>query len=253
MKNKLLFGGDAIERNMTIQSYADTGKRLPDQAIIVSGFEYGLANMAAFLSQVMVDGIYVDECSSLTSMSENKCKELSEEEKWAIPIDKWQSEVQEYSLRNWNYKEQLIEFVNGGMNRLEYHDSNIKIDYDFIHSISGIFRVDCHDVDTDGIRGNCPSSTKGAVRGMSERRTAFSVALGTLRIPRLREMEAVQTTLEYFKERKEGFMENLLLYRRGEEFYPSQRCTCIDFVFSTHILYLITPFHNSVRLSFLYR
>eukprot|EP00956_Cyclotella_meneghiniana_P042405 scaffold248444_cov71-Cyclotella_meneghiniana.AAC.11 len=65
--------------------------------------------MAAFLSQVMVDGIYVDECSSLTSMSENKCMELSEEEKWAIPIDKWQSEVQEYSLRNWNYKEQLIE------------------------------------------------------------------------------------------------------------------------------------------------
>ena len=232
MKNKVLFGGDTIERNMTIQSYADTGKRLPDQAIIISGFEYGLANMAAFLSQVMVDGIYVDECSSLTSMSENKCMELSEEEKWAVPIDKWQSEVQEYSLRNWNYKEQLIEFVNGGMNRLEYHDSNIKIDYSFIHSVSGVFRVGCHDVDTEGRRGNCPSSTKGTVRGMSERRTAFSVALSILRIPRLREMEVVQTTLENFKEFKEGFVENLLLYRSGEEFYPSQRCTCIVLVFS---------------------
>ena len=223
MGTKLLFAGDNLERNVTIVSYNERGKRLPDRAIIISGFEYGLANMAAFLAQAIVDGIYPDECSKLTSMSENKCQALTEEERWAVAIEKWLT-VQDYSFRNWDYKEQLVAYVDGGMNRLEYH-SGSRVDYSFIHSVSGVFRVDCHDVEDDGKSGSqCRSTSSGVIKDISQRRIAFSMALSALRIPRLREVELMETTLEYLKERKDGFVDNLLLFKRGNNLYASQRC-----------------------------
>lgn len=222
MMKKVLFAGDELERNMTIVSYSDRGKRLPDQAIIISGFEYGLANMAAFLAQVMVDGIYSDECFLLSSTTENQCESLSEGERWAVPITKWQT-VQDYTFGNWDYKTQLVEYVNAGMNRLEYNPDS-KVDYSFIHSVSGIFSVGCHAVDSEGERGSCPSSSSGVVDKISQRRAAFSMALSALNIPRLREVELVDTTLEYLIGRKDGFVNNLLLFNRGEEIYHSQRC-----------------------------
>lgn len=250
MKNKLLFAGDNIERNMTIEIYSDRGKRLPDQAIIVSGFEYGLANMAGFLAQVMVDGIYADKCSTISAMPEAKCESLSEEERWAVPINKWQT-VQDYSFRGWDYKEQLVEYVNGGMNRMEY-TLDRKVDYSFIHSVSGVFTIGCHDVDSEGSRGNCPSSSSGIVKNLSERRTAFSMALSALRIPRLREVELVDTTLGYLKGRKDGFVNNLMLYQSGESFYPSQRCKsiiCHDRVSFTLRIYRFSRYYAEYSAS----
>jgi hypothetical protein len=229
MQNKLLIAGDNIERNMTVKVYSDRGKRLPDQAIIISGFEYGLANMAAFLAQAMVDGIYSDECSVLSSMAENQCSSLSEKERWAIPIKSWQK-VQDYSNSNWDYKQQLVDYVDRGMNRLEYNPDHRKIDYGFIQSVSGVYQSGCHDVDSEGNIGSCPSSSSGLVGKMSQRRTAFATALSALCIPRLREIEIVKTTLEYLKGRKEGFVDNLLLYKRGEDLYPSQRCELCGFI-----------------------
>ena len=225
MKSKLLFAGDNIERNRTIEVYSDRGKRLPDQAIIISGFEYGLANMAGFLAQIMVDGIYADQCSKLTATSEANCESASEEERWAVPIKQWQT-VQDYSFRDWNYKDKLVEYVNGGMNRLEY-DPNSKFDHSFINSVSGVFTIGCHDVNSEGSRGSCPSSSSGVVKDISQRKTAFSKALSALRIPRLREFELVDATLDHLKGRKDGFVDNLMLYKRGEGFYPSQRCECV--------------------------
>jgi hypothetical protein len=222
LRNKSLFAGDNIERNMTIEVYSDRGKRLPDQAIIISGFEYGLANVALLLAQIMVDGIYADQCSILSSMPENKCAALSEKDRWSVPMKKWLT-VQDYSFGDWDYKEQLVEYVNRGMNRLEYNPDS-EVDYSFVHSVSGVFTVGCHDVDSEGKTGRCPQFSSGAVTRMSQRRTAFSMALSALCIPRLREVELRDATLDYLKGRKEGFTQNLLLYKSGEDFYPSQRC-----------------------------
>lgn len=222
LRNKSLFAGDNIERNMTIEVYSDRGKRLPDQAIIISGFEYGLANVALLLAQIMVDGIYADQCSILSSMPENKCAALSEKDRWSVPMKKWLT-VQDYSFGDWDYKEQLVEYVNRGMNRLEYNPDS-EVDYSFVHSVSGVFTVGCHDVDSEGKTGRCPQLSSGAVERMSQRRTAFSMALSALCIPRLREVELIDATLDYLKGRKEGFTQNLLLYKSGEDFYPSQRC-----------------------------
>jgi len=57
----VLFAGDENERIVDVTR----DPRNPHHAkipITVFGYEYGLANMAAFLSQVMVDGIYDDAC-----------------------------------------------------------------------------------------------------------------------------------------------------------------------------------------------
>eukprot|EP00804_Cyclotella_cryptica_P017910 CCRYP_001289-RA/>CCRYP_001289-RA protein AED:0.06 eAED:0.06 QI:88/1/1/1/1/1/6/58/1097 len=231
IENKLLFAGDDMERNRTLVSYTDRGKRNPDQAIIVSGFEYGLANMAAYLSQVMVDGIYADKCSTLSSTTEAGCETLTEEERWDVPMKDWQR-VQEYFSGGWDYRQQLVEYVDGGMNRMEYLEGE-KVDYEFIQSVSGVFRIGCHNVDSMGESNGCPSSSSsssGVLENMSQRRTAFSTVLSVLRIPRLREVEVVQTTLEYLKGRKEGFEENLLLYKSGDQFYRSQRYLFDDMV-----------------------
>jgi hypothetical protein len=227
MENQLLFAGDDIERNLTIVSFDERGRPLPDQAIIVSGFEYGLANMAGFLAQAMVDGIYSDKCATLTSMTEEKCESLSEEERWNVPIKKWADQIQSYSSGQWDYKQQLVDFVDGGMNRLECID-NSKVDYSFIHSVSGVFNIGCHTVDYTGKGSGCPKS--GVVGNISQRRTAFSTALSALRIPRLREVELVDDTLDYLKGRKQGFEEDLLLYKNGEDFYRSQRYLFDDMV-----------------------
>lgn len=57
----VLFAGDDVERYANITRDAQN-KNEPKREIRIFGYEYGLANMAAFLSQAMVDGIYDDAC-----------------------------------------------------------------------------------------------------------------------------------------------------------------------------------------------
>ena len=57
----VLFAGDENVRYADITLDARNPNQ-PKRPIQIYGFEYGLANMAAFLSQAMVDGIYADAC-----------------------------------------------------------------------------------------------------------------------------------------------------------------------------------------------
>lgn len=54
----VLFAGDDVERRINVTLHPKDPKR----PFAIHGFEYGLANMAAFLSQAMVDGIHGDAC-----------------------------------------------------------------------------------------------------------------------------------------------------------------------------------------------
>mmetsp|Transcript_949 Transcript_949/g.2041 ORF Transcript_949/g.2041 Transcript_949/m.2041 type:complete len:1224 (-) Transcript_949:127-3798(-) len=61
----VLFAGDDTERQMDVD-LDPRNSQAEKRPITVYGYEYGLANMAAFLSQVMVDGIYDDACDELS-------------------------------------------------------------------------------------------------------------------------------------------------------------------------------------------
>lgn len=115
--------------------------------------------------------------------------------------------------RPFNYDERLIEFVESGMNVNDYYPNKRKDD-SFIVGVSSIVNRGCH-----------KESECGAVHNLSLRKTAFAKVLSALRIPIPRELQLVETALDFLKSKKEGFETNLLQYQElSGSFSPSTRC-----------------------------
>jgi len=121
--------------------------------------------------------------------------------------------------RPFNYDERLIEFVESGMNVNDYYP-NKKKDDSFIVGVSSIVNRGCH-----------KESECGEVHNLSLRKTAFAKVLSVLRIPIPRELQLVETALDFLKSKKEGFEANLLQYQElSGSFLPSTRYQFDDFV-----------------------
>ena len=199
-----------------------------NRTMTIRGFEYGLANIATFISQIMIDGIYDDVC-----LPNVTCETpYDEDQLWKAAMSNWATNVQQYSSSadfggndgdGWNYQEKLVEFVNGGMNLFEYYPEIQKVDtdvdYAFIHAVSSIVSLGCADA------LNCEKKEPVVDIKLPQRRSAFTIALSALHIPTMRSELVVEQTLQHLKSAKEGFEMNLLLFNRNGEIFPSQRYT----------------------------
>ena len=196
----------------------------------------------------------VDFCASPQVVCESNDEDLL----WSVAMLEWAERVQRYHRSSayddddeddddggssssssrvvWDYGEKLIEFVEGGMNSFEYYPrgeggggggADDMDRYSFIDAVSSIVDRGCHDAP------NC-EPYGGAVDKLSERRTAFAVALSALNIPTLRTELVVKQALDHLRSRKDGFESNLLLYKRDGGIYPSHRYKFDGFVNSIH-------------------
>jgi hypothetical protein len=134
----------------------------------------------------------------------------------------WAERIQQYSANKngtsiWDYKEHLVQFVNEGMNMYEYYTDKVDTDRynSFIHAVSSIVDRGCHN------SPYCPQG--GPVDKLSQRRSAFTVALSALNIPAMRTELVVEQALDHLISRRDRIETNLLLYKTAQGFYPSQR------------------------------
>jgi hypothetical protein len=196
----------------------------------------------------------VDFCATPQAV----CTSNDEDMLWSVAMLEWSERVQRYhrpSSRDddddddggsssssrvvWDYGEKLIEFVEGGMNSFEYYYPGGEgggggaddMDHSFIDAVSSIVDRGCHDAPY------CeqPYFGNGAVVDkLSERRTAFAVALSALHVPTFRTEIVVEQALDHLRSRKDGFESNLLLYKRDGGIYPSHRYKFDGFVDSIY-------------------
>jgi hypothetical protein len=82
--------------------------------------------------------------------------DATNELKWTIAMFEWADRIQRYSSTKWSYEEQLIEFVDGGMN-----------DDSFIDSVGRILTNGCHE-------SGCSTNE---VRDAEQRRANFYLIL----------------------------------------------------------------------------
>ena len=152
------------------------------------------------------------------------CQEHDEDLLWSIAMFEWAERIQQYNTPEWDYKTQLVEFVNNGMNMFEYYANKGRTDVDnaFVHAVSSIVHRGCHN------DGDC-SPYPGPVHELVQRRLAFGMVLNALNIPTIRKELVVEQTLDHLKSGKEGIEGSLLMYKRGKGFFPSQRYKFDDF------------------------
>jgi hypothetical protein len=188
----------------------------------------------------------LDFCRNPQSVCESNDEDLL----WSVAMLEWAERVQRYRRSSpssssyndedndyyddgvWDYGGKLVEFVDGGMNALIYYPDNEEFEEhrdSFIDAVSSIVDRGCH------YAPNCePNYGIGKVAKLSERRTAFTVALSALRVPTMRNELMTEQALEHLRSRKDGFEANLLLYKRDEGIYPSQRYKFDGLVESIH-------------------
>jgi len=145
----------------------------------------------------------------------------TEDLRWTVAMFEFAERVQRYSETNWDYKEKLIEFVNNGLNLNEFYP--FELDHSFIDAVSSIVDRGCHNAP------NC-SPFEGEVNKLRQRREALTIALSALQIPKFREQQVKETTLEHMKSRKSGFEETLLRYKRQGSSILSERYLYDDFM-----------------------
>ncbi len=145
----------------------------------------------------------------------------TEDLRWTVAMFEFAERVQRYSSSNWDYKEKLVEYVTNGMNLNEYYP--FELDNSFIHAVSSIVDRGCHNAP------NCLPYV-GEVNKLSQRREAFTIALSALKIPKFREQQVIDTTLEYMKASKSSFEEILLRYKRQGSSLLSERYLFDDFI-----------------------
>jgi len=187
------------------------------------------------------------------------CEEHNEDLLWSIAMFEWAERIQRYSTAEWDYKKQLVQFINGGMNMFEYYPDRINTDRDhaFIHAVSSIVDRGCH------VPSDC-SPYPGPVNKLVQRRLAFGLALSALNIPKMRSELVVEQVLDHLKSKRKGIEDNLLMYKRGKETFQSQRYKFDDFynaiyrfskpydasntAYLTNITYFKSPDHDPLHL-----
>lgn len=165
----------------------------------------------------------INFCTNPSSICEGT--ETDEDLLWSVAMFEWAERIQQYTSEEWgSYKENLVKFVNGGMNMYEYYSQKTftDVDNEFIHAVSSIVDRGCH---------NGPECDlyPGPVNKLSQRRQAFTVALSALHIPLSRNELVVEQVLDHLQSKRRGVENNLLLYKRGTGKYPSQRYKFDDF------------------------
>mmetsp|Transcript_29382 Transcript_29382/g.69883 ORF Transcript_29382/g.69883 Transcript_29382/m.69883 type:complete len:1241 (+) Transcript_29382:412-4134(+) len=168
-------------------------------------------------------GTYADVNFCVTP--EAICLGNDEDMMWSVAMFKWAETVQRYSSRNdktgetWDFKEELVKFVNGGMNTFEYYSEKTFTDVDnvFIHKLSAVSNQGCHDLP------ECSPFINVTVPNLGERRTAFTIALSALQIPTMRHELNVEQALGHLIERKGTIEANILAYRTSNGFSKSLR------------------------------
>jgi len=145
----------------------------------------------------------------------------TEDLRWTVAMFEFAEKVQRYSNSNWDYKQKLVEYVSGGMNLNEYYPFDL--DHSFIHAVSSIVDRGCHNAP------NCLPYV-GEVTKLPQRREALTIALSALKVPKFREQQVIDTTLEYMKSSKSGFEETLLRYKRQGYSVLSERYRFDDFM-----------------------
>lgn len=168
----------------------------------------------------------VDFCES----PEQVCLTNDEDRMWTVAMFEWAERIQRYSStkgkRGFNYAEELVKFVEGGMNTFaHYYSDEVNTDRDnrFIHAVSSIVDRGCHDAP------HCHDSG-GPVSKLPQRRIAFTVALSALNIPTMRTELVVEQALDHFESRRDQIEESLLLYKTTEGFFRSRRYRFDDFM-----------------------
>ena len=165
----------------------------------------------------------VDFCTAPHKICETNSGDVRDTEdlRWTVAMFEFAERVQRYSDSNWDYKEKLVKYVNNGMNMNEYYPFDL--DHSFIHEVSSIVDRGCHNAP------NCLPYV-GEVNKLTQRREALTIALSALKIPKFREQQVIDTTLEYLKSNKAGFEETLLRYKRRGSSTLSERYLFDDFV-----------------------
>eukprot|EP00571_Detonula_confervacea_P001264 CAMPEP_0172318412 /NCGR_PEP_ID=MMETSP1058-20130122/34795_1 /TAXON_ID=83371 /ORGANISM="Detonula confervacea, Strain CCMP 353" /LENGTH=1348 /DNA_ID=CAMNT_0013033243 /DNA_START=80 /DNA_END=4123 /DNA_ORIENTATION=+ len=171
-------------------------------------------------------GVFPD--TDFCSNPESICTIHDEDLVWSVAMFEWAERIQQYRSSAdgstvWDYKEKLVEFVNGGMNMVDYYTDEVHTDRDnsFIHAISSIVDRGCH---------NAPHCFfYGEVNKLPQRRIAFTIALSALHIPTMRTELVVEQALDHLKSRKDRIESNLMLYKRDQGIFPSQRYKFDDF------------------------
>ena len=165
----------------------------------------------------------INFCTAPNRICETNSSDGSDTEdlRWTVAMFEFAERVQRYSDMNWDYKQKLVEFVNSGMNLNEFYPFDL--DHSFIHAVSSIVDRGCHNAP------NC-SPFEGEVNKFPQRREALTIALSGLQIPKFREEQVIETTLDYVKSSKSGFEDTLLRYKRQGSSILSERYLFDDFV-----------------------
>ena len=204
-------------------------------------------------------GVFPD--TDFCTTPEAVCSNNDEDLMWSVAMFDWSERIQQYSSGDgsWIYKDELVKFVNEGMNMFEYYSEDVDIDESnaFLHAVSSIVDKGCY---------NSPYCTPfgGEVNKLSQRRVAFLVALSALNIPHMRTELVVEQAMDHVKSKKDRVEANLLLYRTKDGIFPSQRYLFDDFVdavyrfskpydasnssYPSNVTYFYSPDHNPMYM-----
>ncbi|KAL7551849.1 hypothetical protein ACHAWF_015050 [Thalassiosira exigua] len=170
----------------------------------------------------------VDFCAK----PEAVCEEESEDLLWTVAMFEWAERVQRYVSADgaWSYEEELVKFVDGGMNMYEYYGEDMDTDrvHHFIHGVSAIVDRGCHSAP------DCVQEFGGPVHKLSQRRTAFTVALSAMQIPTIRTEMVAEQVSDHLKSRRDKIEGQLLRYKTKQGSFPSQRYKLDDFLDALH-------------------